>query len=269
MSAAIRAKVIEYVQAKYGMDAVCGIMTVTKQAPKGSVNMAAKFYGFKIGANLLELARTITKDMPKDPNLKFSSLIDEAGNVVKEGGTPLYDYLYNKHTDKNAREVLRWAKIIEGSVTAYGAHAAGIVISDNEDVSDYVPLKMNTTLGMMTTQCNMTQVEDNGLLKMDFLGLTTLDIITETCRMIDENYGKVIDVLKDIPIDDKEVYEKIFLAGKTNAVFQFESNGMKQMLQRFKPETFEDLIILVSMFRPGPKFAWGFNVNPITQGCAA
>lgn len=252
LAATIRPKVIEYVKNKYGNDAVCGIMTVTKQAPKGSINMAAKFYGFKVGKNFLELGRKITSFISKEPNVSFATLVDVNGNPVKTEGKTLYSYLYDLFTDKDSREILRWAKILEGSVTAYGAHAAGIVISDNEDVSDYIPLRANTKLNIMTTQCDMVQTEAQGLLKMDFLGLKTLDIITETIRMIEKNTGSVIDVLKDVSLDDRNVYKEIFTKGNTNSVFQFESAGMKNMLQRFKPETFEDLIILVSTFRPGP-----------------
>ena len=134
---------------------------------------------------------------------------------------------------------------------AYGEHAAGVVISDNNDVSDYVPLKYNSSSKQMDCQLNMVQVEENGLLKMDFLGLKTLNIVTDAMRLIEKNCGKIIDPLK-INLEDEHIYKEIFSKGLTNAVFQFESDGMKQMLKRFKPTCFEDIIILVSMFRPGP-----------------
>ena len=97
----------------------------------------------------------------------------------------------------------------------------------------------------------MVKVEEKGCLKMDFLGLRTLDIISGCLKNIERSCGRVIDPM-DIPLDDKNVFEKIFQKGNTNSVFQFESAGMKSMLQRFVPSSFEDLIILVSMFRPGP-----------------
>ncbi len=250
-----RDKVIEYVKNRYGNMAVCGIMTTNAQAAKGCVRIAAKFFGLRTyGEPLTMLGNTIAKDMPDEKSVKisFSSHVTENGKfTVDENEMTLLEYLEKKYAeDPNALEILRWASIIEGTFTAYGAHAAGIVISDNDDVSEYLPLRWNSKMGMYTTQCDMVQVEDNGLLKFDFLGLKTLDIITETLRMIEGECG-VIDPLQ-IPLDDKDVYREILSAGKTNSVFQFESDGMKAMLKKFRPETFEDLIILVSMFRPGP-----------------
>ena len=249
-----RQKVIEYVQNRYGEMAVCGILTTTYQGPKGSIKIAGKYYGyFKYENPLTSLGEQLAKDVPSDVGTKFSTLVDKNGACTSDGsGTCLYDYLVQKYNkNKDALEILSWAKAIEGTFTAYSAHAAGIVISDNEDVSDYIPLRANEQLGLMTTQCDMVQVEENGLLKFDFLGLKTLDIITECLFAIEKKTGKIVKPL-DIDLEDKRVYKEILAAGKTNAVFQFESNGMKQMLRRFKPECFEDLIILVSMFRPGP-----------------
>ena len=229
-----RGKVIDYVRNKYGNNAVCGIMTMTMLGPKGSIKTAAKYYGLKkTGEPMTNLGKLITKEVPDEPGTAFTTMMDERN---------LLETLNDKFKDnKDALEILRWAKILEGSFVSYSAHAAGIVISDGGDVSEYLPLRMNTELGMMTTQCDKEQVEENGLLKFDFLGLKTLDIITQTIRLVEE-----------IDLADKEVYENIFANGKTNSVFQFESSGMKSMLKRFRPESFEDLIILVSMFRPGP-----------------
>ena len=96
----------------------------------------------------------------------------------------------------------------------------------------------------------MLQVEDRGLLKMDILGLNTLDCISDCEQMIEKYRGEVIDINK-VPFE-AEVFREIFASGRTNSVFQFESSGMKSMLRRFRPGSFEDLIILVAMFRPGP-----------------
>ncbi|MCR5670713.1 MAG: PHP domain-containing protein [Butyrivibrio sp.] len=264
-----RGRVIEYVKNRYGEGAVCGIMTTNALAPKGALRTESKFYGLKTcGRSLLnEIGTPIIKMIPEDVGVSFATIVDDNGKVSDKGIT-LYEYLCKKNPSNDALGVLHWAKVIEGAFTAYGAHAAGIVISDNADISDYIPLRYNTTLNMFTTQCDMVQIEENGLLKFDFLGLKTLDIITETMFEIEKNTGKVVEPLS-IPLDDENVYKDIFAAGKTNSVFQFESNGMKSMLKRFKPTCFEDLIILVSMFRPGPKTVWGFSVNPITQGCVA
>ena len=249
-----RAKVIEYVKHKYGEMAVCGIMTTEALAPKGALNMAAKFYGLKKNNTpLTSLGFELSKAVPSDVGVSFSTLITEGGKVSEDkNDKSLKDYLLSKYaSNKDAVNIIKWATVLEGAFTAYGAHAAGIVISDNGDVSEYLPLRANQNLGMFTTQCDMVQVEDNGLLKFDFLGLKTLDVITETLRMIEDRTGVIINP-KAIDFEDERVYKEILQTGKTLSVFQFKSAGMRSMLKRFKPTCFEDLIILVSMFRPGP-----------------
>lgn len=249
----IRGKVIEYVQHVYGHNAVCGIMTINAQAPKGALRIAAKYYGLsKYGEAMTALGDSIARLVSKEVGINFASTVDNRGKLDKNSDMTLSEFLiknFNKNAD--ALNIIKWAQIIEGIPTSYGAHAAGIVISDNDDISDYTPLRMNTELGMMTTQCDMVQTEENGLLKFDFLGLKTLDIISSTLRLIENNTGLIIDPLK-IDFKDERVFKEIFSAGKTKSVFQFESDGMRNMLKRFKPTCFEDLIILVSMFRPGP-----------------
>lgn len=243
----IRQKVIQYVEHKYGKNSVCGIMTTNAQAPKGTVRIAAKYYGFdrkNDGRAFLSLADVIAKKIPNEPGMSFSKK-DESGKTLYQKLTEEYK------SDADALEILRWAKIIEGCSTAYGAHAAGIVISDGTPIRDYIPLRWNDKLSEWTTQMDMVSVEENGFLKMDFLGLKTLDIISDTLVEIKKTHGIKIDPLQ-IPLDDERVYKDILCAGRTNSVFQFESSGMKNMLQRFEPSCFEDLIILVAMFRPGP-----------------
>lgn len=246
LSKAVRGKVIKYVQEKYGNNAVCGILTTNAIAPKGAIRMAAKYYGLKIkgdGVAFKSLGDAMAKMVMSEPGTSFESKIGEQS---------LYEYLRTSYMgDKDAAEILRWAKVLEGSFTSYGVHAAGIVISDNADVKEYVPLRWNEKLREWTTQCDMQYVEELGLLKMDFLGLKTLDIINGCIRAVRDHFGTDVNPL-DIPLDDADVYREIFQKGRTNSVFQFESDSMKSMLKRFIPSTFEDLIILVSMFRPGP-----------------
>lgn len=248
-----RAKVIEHIQYIYGKDAVCGIMTTNAQAPKGCLRIAAKFYGLKMYKEAMtSLGDQIAKDVPKDVGTSFETTVNANGAVDSEAQTSLLQYLLEKYKDnKDAVEVIKWAKVCEGLFTAYGMHAAGIAISDNEDISDYIPLKWNSSARIMTSQCDMAQLEENGLLKFDLLGLQTLDIITEAMFMIEKNTGVIINPLT-LDVNDPKVYKEILSIGRTNSVFQFESSGMKTMLKRFKPACFEDLIILVSMFRPGP-----------------
>ena len=247
LSKTVRQQVIRYVRNKYGEDSVCGILTTNALAPKGAIRTAAKYYGLKKrqdGMVFKALGDSMAKMVPKEPGTSFDS------EHVSE--KTLYESLKDMYRDnEDALEILRWAKILEGSFTTYGAHAAGIVISDSAPVREYIPLRWNKKLNLLTTQCDMQYVEEKGLLKMDFLGLKTLDIINDCIKMVFQRTGKMIDP-NQINLEDERVFRTIFQKGNTNSVFQFESAGMKNMLQRFKPSSFEDLIILVSMFRPGP-----------------
>lgn len=252
ISRMVRPKVIEYVKNKYGEECVCGIMTQNAQAPKGAIRNAAKCYGlYKNRDNkkdngakrFLSLADQIAKKVPDEVGITFSSKV--------EGGVTLFQSLLSEYRDdEDAAEIVRWGRVFEGCFTAYGAHAAGIVITDGTPVCEIVPLRWNDKLGIYTTQCDMVEVEENGMLKFDFLGLKTLDVINDCLWQLNRE-GISLNIY-DIPLNDKKVLKEIFAKGQTDSVFQFESSGMKQMLRRFKPEKFEDLILLVAMFRPGP-----------------
>lgn len=247
LSQKIRKKTIEYVQHKYGKNAVCGIMTTNALAPKGAIRIAAKFYGFKKvddGTAFINLSNQMAKTVPKDVGICF--------NTIQNNEKSLYENMQSIYSDnKYALEILKWAKTVEGSFTTYGAHAAGIVISDNDSIGDYMPLRWNQKLNEWTTMFDMVTVEEKGHLKMDFLGLKTLDILSGAASAVYKRTGKVIDFMQ-ITTEDTEVYKKIFAEGNTNAVFQFESTGMKSMLKRFKPSNFDDLVLLVAAYRPGP-----------------
>lgn len=226
----LRGKVIEYVRSKYGELAVCGIGTKSRMAGRSSIRNAGRITGVLTG-----LTDTVARLVPAIPNAK-----------IADGGEEL-----QKMCEKNplVASLIKDAQLIEGRISAYSSHAAGIIISDNENVSDYVPL-MKSDTGLVT-QCDMGQCEFKaGLNKMDFLGLRNLDIITDTLRRVYRNYGVRIDI-RDVPFES-EVFAQIFSQGKTNSVFQFESGGMKTMLRQFKPDSFEDLILLVAAYRPGP-----------------
>lgn len=251
-----RQKVIDYVTAQYG-EVAC-IMTKDAKAPKGALDIAGKYYGLKTyGYSLLNLSRTISKNVPSEVGVSFATKVNAVSGKITDDkdkdAVSLIDYLKQKYSkNEDALNILKWAQIMEGTFSIYSAHASGIIIAGKgESVREHLPLRWSSNLNMMTTQCDMIQVEDHGFLKFDFLGLKTLDIITDCVKMIEKNTGKIID-LNHLDLNDKKVYLEIFDKGKTTSVFQFESSGMKSMLTRFKPDTFEDLIILVSMFRPGP-----------------
>ena len=252
ISRKVRPRVIEYIKRKYGTDCVCGITTQNAQAPKGAVRDAARCYSLYRSKDsedrnnskmFLSLADQIAKKIPAEVGVSFDSKVSDTQT--------LYEQLISEYSkNEDALKIIHWAKVYEGSFTAYGAHAAGIVITDGTPVSDIVPLRWNSKLGIYTTQCEKEEVEENGMLKFDLLGLKTLDVMNDCLWQL---HREGIDInVDDIPIDDEAVYYEIFSKGNTNSVFQFESSGMKNMLKKFRPTCFEDLIILVSMFRPGP-----------------
>lgn len=176
---------------------------------------------------------------------KLSKLYDELGEVLPDIHS----------LSKEEQEIVILAEKLEGVFTGYGQHAAGTIIS-SDMISNIIPLMWNKDKKAMETQCTMAQAEAKGLLKMDFLNLKNLNIITEIMRKptkksdIDrrlQDYEERNKILKDLSI-----YHDIFCTGLTQGIFQFESVGMKKMLVDFQPESFEDIILLVAAYRPGP-----------------
>ena len=240
----IRPYVIRYVKHKYGEKSVAGIMTRGKQTGKAAIQTAGRAYGIQKNGDstaFLGVVNTVSKKA-----VELSD--DELHMNLKKIETELYQAF---DSDKVAHEIIRYAILIEGCMTQIGQHAAGVIITDGKPVEDYVPLVYNRKNDIMMTQCDMTQAEEIGLLKMDFLGLNNLTVITETLREIFKTSGKLVDMDR-ISYDDPNVFSRIIAPGMTNSVFQLESNGMKQMLQQFGPDSIFDLILLVAMFRPGP-----------------
>ena len=235
----IREKVISYVESKYGKEAVCGIVTKGTLAAKAALRAAARVLGDKIyndGRYLYNLADKIAKQVPGEVGITLPSCEVVLRETFKD--------------EKDAKKIIDAAMLIEGVPVTYGKHAAGVVISDNGDVGEYIPLMYNKEKNAWVTQCDLYEVEKQGLLKMDFLGLRNLDIITEALQSIKRNYGISLDIEK-IPMET-EVFEKIFATGKTHSVFQFESQGMREMLKNFQPSCIQDVILLVAAYRPGP-----------------
>ena len=276
LSKKVRGRTIEYLKHRFGEKAICGIMTINTLAPKGAIRDAAKYYGLSKGREFiivesadgrkqsvesksyfLDMADRLAKLVPAEPGTRFDSVYDadsipdSLAKLEIGQGRSLYEILVSNAADEDEREVLRWARCIEGAFVSYGAHAAGIIISDNSDVSEYTPLRWNSKLHEYTTQCDMVQAEENGLLKFDLLGLKTLDVITDCKQAVKERTGIDIDPIM-IPLDDPEVYEKIFQKGFTKGVFQVEKEAMTRTIKSFGPTKFEDLALLISMYRPGP-----------------
>ncbi len=228
-----RDRVIEYVRAKYGNDSVAQIITFQTLAARGAI----RDVGRMLRINLGEVDR-IAKMVPFGPGVHLRQLLKE---------DPEFKTLLKKK-DPNIKRMLQYAVRLEGVVKNSGTHAAGIVIAPGK-LTDYVPVCLSKDGGVQT-QYEMNALERLGLLKMDFLGLINLTIIDDCLKRIEAATGEAIDINR-IPLDDPKVFE-LFCEGKTLGIFQFESSGMRDLLRRFKPRRFEDLIALNALYRPGP-----------------
>ncbi len=228
-----RGEVINYVTAKYGRENVAQIITFGTMAAKAAI----KDVGRAMGVLYSEVDR-IAKMVPTTLNIT----LDEA---IKE--SPALQQVYE--SDAQMRELLDTAKKLEGMVRNAGVHAAGVVISPRP-LNELVPL-YKTKNDEIVTAFDMVAIEKLGLLKMDFLGLTTLTILDDSLKLIAQTRGERI-VLEGILLDDHETYEKVFHKGLTSGVFQFESRGMRDVLRRYQPNSIEDLTALNALYRPGP-----------------
>jgi DNA polymerase-3 subunit alpha len=228
-----RGEVIDYVTRKYGREQVAQIITFGTMAAKAAI----KDVGRAMDIPYNEVDR-IAKMVPTTLNIT----LDEA---LKE--SPGLQTAYEN--EPQVRELLDTARKLEGLVRNAGVHAAGVVIAP-EPLTNLVPLH-RTKNEEIVTAFDMKAIEKMGLLKMDFLGLTTLTIVDDALKLIEQREGKPID-LNQIALDDPRTYEKVFYTGLTSGVFQFESHGMRDVLRRYKPNTVEDLTALNALYRPGP-----------------
>lgn len=240
----IRDKVIDYERRLYGEEGVCGVTTKGTLKIKAAILLAGRVNPETYSD--VGRVRKISKAVPKGAQ-SFKDYVDPSD---KSQGTVLDKMLADYAHYPVETQIIKDAASIEGLTVSFGRHAAAVILSDTGDVSDQVALMF--TNGNWAVQCVKEEAEaEVGTLKMDFLGLINLDIMTESLRKIYHNYGLKIDMSKDVHFED-EVFKNIFSTGNTDAVFQFSSQGMKQMLKDFKPSSFEDLILLVAAYRPGP-----------------
>jgi DNA polymerase-3 subunit alpha len=228
-----RSEVIDYVTQKYGRDNVAQIITFGTMAAKAAI----KDSGRAMDIPYAEVDR-IGKMIPTTLNITIDQALKDS--------PPLAAAYQN---EPQTKELIDTAKRLEGLVRNAGVHAAGVVISP-QPLTDLVPLH-RTKNDEIVTAYDMKAVEKLGLLKMDFLGLTTLTIIDDALRLIEQTRGERLDLQK-LALDDKETYERVFHTGLTSGVFQFESHGMRDVLRRYKPTCVEDLTALNSLYRPGP-----------------
>jgi DNA polymerase-3 subunit alpha len=228
-----RGEVIEYVTQKYGREQVAQIITFGTMAAKAAV----KDVGRAMDIPYVEVDR-IAKMIPATLNITLEAALKSS---------PQLQEAYEK--EPQVKELLDTARRLEGLVRNVGVHAAGVVIAP-QPLIELVPLH-KTKNEEIVTAFDMKAIEKLGLLKMDFLGLTTLTILDDALKLIEQRTGKRLD-LDRIPLDDRETYEKVFHAALTSGVFQFESQGMRDVLKRYKPDSVEDLTALNALYRPGP-----------------
>lgn len=230
-----RNEVIQYCVDKYGSERVANIVTFGRMFARNAVRDVARVLQVPY-AEADRLAKMIPAPVQGRHIPLKKSLQDDA------------DLKREYETNDVAREVLDQAVRLEGTVRSHGVHAAGVVIAP-DDIVKFVPLEM-AQKGVVSTQYPMGPVEELGLLKMDFLGLSNLTIIKNALRIIKKVYNEDIDI-NTIPLDDKKTFE-LFQRGDTTGVFQLESSGMKRYLKQLRPTVFDDIIAMVALYRPGP-----------------
>jgi len=230
-----RDEVIRYCVDKYGKDRVANIVTFGRMAARNAIRDVSRVLEIPYSE-----ADRLAKMIPPPVQGRHTPL---AVHLV-ENAELKSEYENNKSTKK----IFDLAVQLEGTIRSHGVHAAGVVIAP-EDIVKYSPLEM-AQKGVIATQYSMNPIEELGLLKMDFLGLSNLTIINNALRTIKKVYGEVINI-DHIPLDDKETFE-LLARGDTTGVFQFESAGMKRYLKELIPTEFEDIVAMVALYRPGP-----------------
>ena len=227
-----RQEVIDYVVRKYGPDRVVQIVTFGTLQAKGVIRDVGRVMDLPYA-----FVDSIAKMVPQELGMTLEKALDM--NSELKG---LYD------SDEQVRTLIDMSRRLEGLPRHSSMHAAGVVISQ-KSVDEYVPLSLGSD-GSVTTQFTMTTLEELGLLKMDFLGLRTLTVIQNAVQLVEKNTGIKIDI-DHLNYDDKAVLESIG-TGKTDGVFQLESAGMKSFMKELKPQSLEDIIAGISLYRPGP-----------------
>ena len=228
-----RDEVIKYVTNMYGADNVTQIITFGQMKAKACIRDVGRALDVPYG----DVDR-IAKLVPNTLNITISDAIEQEPKLKKL-----------VEDDPRVRDLIEVAIALEGLPRHASTHAAGVVIS-NKPLVEYLPLYKSQKEDVITTQYPMKDVEKIGLVKFDFLGLKTLTVIDKTIRLVRENRGETLDV-ENLSLDDAATYARI-ASGDTNGIFQLESSGLKELLRKLKPETFEDLIAAVALYRPGP-----------------
>ncbi|QDV65852.1 DNA polymerase III subunit alpha [Crateriforma conspicua] len=228
-----RGEVIDYVKKRYGSEMVCQIGTFGTLAARAAIKDTGRALGVP-----LSRVNQVTEMVPDELKITLPKALEKSADLKNT-----YD------NDPEIRELIDLAMKIEGLARNVGTHAAAVVISD-KPLTEYVPLTRVPGKQDVITQWSMNDVEASGLLKMDFLGLRNLTILSRTVQLVQQTTGTEIDPLK-FPLDDKESYA-LLQRGETKGVFQLESGGIRDLLQRMKPDCFSDIIATAALYRPGP-----------------
>ena len=227
-----RGEVIDYVRGKYGFDSVAQICTYGQLKAKAVVKDVARVLGCDF-----EFGNRLSKMIPEDPKMTLDKAVEQNKELAEK-----------IETDPMIGKVWKFAKVLEGLNRQTGIHAAGVIIGDQR-LDNLVPLARSAS-DSMVVPFPAHPCEEQGLLKMDFLGLKTLTIIKDALNMIHKDFGIDIDMMK-IPLDDPKTFEML-QRGDTVAVFQLESGGMQNLCRSFGVETLEHIIALLAIYRPGP-----------------
>jgi len=227
-----RGELIEYVTQKYGRENVAQIITFGTMAAKAAI----KDVGRAMEIPYVEVDR-LAKMVPTTLGIELQDALEEAPQLKSA-----------VNSDEKLKDLMNVALRLEGLSRHASTHAAGVVISP-QPLTELVPI-YKTNRDEITTQYDMNALERIGLLKMDFLGLTTLTVLQDAVRMVDQNRGVKVDI-DNLTLDDENTY-KLFSRGDTTAIFQFESHGMRDILRRYQPTRIEDLTALNALYRPGP-----------------
>ena len=228
-----RSEILDYVKEKYGEANVAQIGTFGTMAAK----MAIKDVGRALGVSLPQV-NALTNLVPDSPKMTLTKAFRENPELTR---------VCEESSD--VRELIDYARKVEGLARSAGTHACAVVISDRP-LTDFVPLQLIQGKGDYVTQWAAGDVEKAGLLKMDFLGLRNLSILSNAIMLVEMTTGQRIDPYK-FPLDDPETYA-LLCRGETKGVFQLESGGMRELLSRMKPDNFRDIIATLALYRPGP-----------------
>ena len=240
-----RYEVLKYVTDKYGEEKVAHIITYQTMATKMALKDVAKVLEVPLSESN-RLAKLVPDRLPevngKSPKINIKNCLLYNHEFAAEKNNP----------DEKIRETLKYAEQLEGNIRGTGIHACGVIIC-RDDITDWVPVSMATDADgtkVISTQFEGSVIEETGLIKMDFLGLKTLSIIKEAIANIKHTRGIEVDI-DNIPLDDALTFE-LYCKGNTTSTFQFESEGMQTHLRALQPSTFEDLIAMNALYRPGP-----------------